>query len=386
MSHQHTCLFSEPTRTLTAAHTQLVVDLSAVERNVNSLRMRMPQQARLMAMLKAEGYGTNATAMARFLGGIGVDIFGLAYVDEAIRLRTEGITQPLFVTHAAPYEASLVVNYNLETAASDKIFIDALAAEASLHNKQINVHLHVNTGMNRFGCTPAEALALAKQIHSYPCLTLAGIMTHFPVADDPRHDAFTRSQIDSFEKVIDTIVAEGIPLPWRHAANSSATLRFDLPGFNMARVGLALYGLHVSKECKEASALECALTLTSRIIAINTCKVGETVSYGRTFTVKGKDRRIAVVPIGYHDGIHRRFSGKGHVIVRGQKASMVGRICMDFMMIDVTDIPDAACGDTVQIFGGEAMEVETFAACGGTIAHEMIACLGPRIERVFIKR
>ncbi len=385
MSTTSTCLYSELQSTDVRSPSQLFIDLSAVAHNVAELRTLMPEGARLMAMLKANGYGTDPFLMAQFLGDEGVESFGLAYVQEALDLRKKGITHPLFVLHAAPYEIAAVVEHRLEVAASDLPFIEAIAAESTRQQKCTALHLHVNTGMNRFGCSLEDALLLAQTIHRSPFLELAGMMTHFPVADDPRQDAFTEKQIHDFTHLAAAIRAEGIPLPWLHATNSSGLLRFSSANFNMARIGLGLYGLHASKECKSVSSLQCALQLTAQIFSIITCKVGETVSYGRSYTVKGKEQQIAVIPLGYHDGIHRRYSGRGHVIVRGQKAPMVGRICMDFMMIDVTEISDCAVGDRVDLFGGEAMTVEDFAACGGTIAHEVIACLGPRIERIFHK-
>lgn len=156
----------------------------------------------------------------------------------------------------------------------------------------------------------------------------------------------------------------------------------------MARIGLAVYGLHPSPATKKAAELRLALSLISRIVGINVCKKGETISYGRTYSVHREKQRIAVLPIGYFDGLHRNYSGKSAVIIRGQKAPMVGKICMDFMMVDVTDIPNASPGDPVLIFGedeyGHYLSPEELAARGDSIIHELITCLGPRIQRIFV--
>jgi alanine racemase/UDP-N-acetylmuramoyl-tripeptide--D-alanyl-D-alanine ligase len=205
--------------------------------------------------------------------------------------------------------------------------------------------------MSRFGCRPEEALALARLIKDCPFLEFEGIMTHFACADNPEDDDFTRQQATTFEKVIQEMQQKGIHVPWKHAANSAGAVRFHYPQFNMVRIGLAVYGLYASEATKSALELRLALSLTSRIVGVNLCKTGETISYGRSYKVRNDNQRIAVLPIGYFDGLHRNYSGKGHVLIRGQKAPMVGKICMDFMMVDVTQIPNATVGDSVLIFG-----------------------------------
>ena len=175
---------------------------------------------------------------------------------------------------------------------------------------------------------------------------------------------------------------------WVHASNSSAVMRFDFPQYNMVRVGLAVYGLYCSEAARKAMDLRLALTLVSRIVGINHCKIGDTISYGRSYRVERNEQKIAVLPIGYFDGLHRNYSGKGDVIIRGQKAPMVGKICMDFMMVDVTDIENASIGDAVLIFGedeyGQYLPPENLALQGASIVHELITCLGPRIQRIFV--
>ncbi len=266
--------------------------------------------------------------------------------------------------------------------------IRALAKEASEQKKRAKIHLHINTGMSRFGCRPEEARELVALIQTFPSLELEGIMTHFACAEDPNEDPFTLQQVAIFDRTIEDIERSGIKFKWKHAANSSGALRFHLPQYNMVRLGLAVYGLYSSKETSRALDLRLAISLTSRIVGINTCKQGESVSYGRKYRIRRNLQKIAVLPIGYFDGIHRKYSGKAHVIIRGQKASMVGNICMDNMMVDITDIPDAEVGDKVLIFGedeyGYYLSPEELARSGNSIAHELITCLGPRIPRIFV--
>jgi alanine racemase/UDP-N-acetylmuramoyl-tripeptide--D-alanyl-D-alanine ligase len=175
---------------------------------------------------------------------------------------------------------------------------------------------------------------------------------------------------------------------WRHAANSSGALRFHLPQYNMVRLGLAVYGLYGSEECQKILDLRLAISLVSRIVGMNICKRGESISYGRKYRVQRENQKIAVLPIGYFDGLHRHYSEKAHVLIRGQKAAMVGNICMDNMMVDVTDIPHVKVGDNVLIFGedeyGYYLSPEELAMSGDSIVHELMTCLGPRIPRIFV--
>ena len=367
---------------------QCVINLAAIAENITTIRHKLPPQTRLMVIVKALAYGTDEIRMARFLETQNIDILGVSYVDEGVVLKRAGVRQSIFVINAAIYEAAKVVKWGLEIGVSDKSLIEAVASEAMRQNKKIKVHLHVDTGMGRFGCRPEEVVGLAKLIHDCPALEFEGIMTHFACADDPGQDHFTLMQAEKFSDAIQELTAHGMPPRWPHAANSSGALRFHFPQFNMVRIGLAVYGLYSSQATKEAQELRLALSLISRIVGINTCKQGETISYGRSYCVQRDKQRIAVLPIGYFDGLHRNYSGKGSVIIRGQKAPMVGKICMDFMMVDVTDIPNAASGDSVLIFGedeyGHYLSPEELATRGDSIVHELITCLGPRIQRIFV--
>lgn len=367
---------------------QCLINLAAIQSNITTIRHKLPHKTRIMVMVKALAYGTNDIRMAKFLATCGIDILGVSYVDEGVALKRAGVTQAIFALSAAIYEAAKVVKWDLEVGVSEKELVSSIAQEATRHNKKVKVHLHVDTGMSRFGCRPEEALEIAQHIAQFPSLILEGIMTHFASADSPADDPFTLSQARCLENVINDIKAHGINIPWRHAANSSGAIRFDFPQFNMVRLGLAVYGLYPSEATKSALELRLSLSLISRIVGINTCRSGETISYGRSYTVTREKQRIAVLPIGYFDGLHRNYSGKNSVIIRGQKAPMVGKICMDFMMVDVTDIPSATIGDSVLIFGedeyGHYLSPEELADSGNSIIHELITCLGPRIQRIFV--
>lgn len=384
----------EPLDTITEAfndslcNNQCIINLAAIQANIETLRNKLPNGTRIMIMVKALAYGTDDVRISKFLETCAVDLLGVSYVDEGVALKRAGVNQDIFVINAAIYEAHKVVKWGLEVGISDKLLLESIACEAAKQNKCIKVHLHVNTGMGRFGCRPEDALNLAKWIVDCPFLKLEGLMTHFACADNPNDDEFTYHQAHVFDNVIEELKSNGITALWRHAANSSGAVRFDFPQYNMVRIGLAVFGLYSSEATKKALELRLALSLVSRIVGINDCKEGETISYGRTYRVERDQQSIAVLPIGYFDGLHRNYSGKSHVIIRGQKAPMVGKICMDYMMVDVTDIPNAAVGDTVLIFGedeyGYYLSPEDLALKGESIVYELITCLGPRIQRIFV--
>lgn len=370
------------------ANNQCIVNLAAIHANLSLIRKHLPQETRLMIMVKALAYGTDDVRMSKFLANSGIDILGVSYVEEGVSLKRAGVRQAIFSINAAPYEVAKVVKWELEVGVSNGSLITALAEEAARNQKCIKVHLHINTGMGRFGCRPEEACELARQIRSFPSLELEGMMTHFACSEDPQEDEFTLHQIQVFDQMIEEMGKEGISAKWIHAANSSGSLRFHLPQYNMVRLGLAVYGLYGSEETRKTLDLRLAITLTSRIVGINVCKQGESISYGRKYRVKREVQKIAVLPIGYFDGLHRHYSEKAHVLIRGQKAPMVGNICMDNMMVDVTDIPYVEVGDNVLIFGedeyGYYLSPEELAMSGDSIVHELMTCLGPRIPRIFV--
>lgn len=363
---------------------QCFINLAAIGTNLKLLKKKAGPLTKIMPIVKASAYGTDNRILAKFFESQGIDILGVSYVDEGILLINAGVKQKIFTLNAAPYEANKAVECGIEVGVSDLTMIRSLAEEARKQKKIAKVHLHVDTGMSRLGCRKEEAVDLALEIAATPFLKLEGLMTHFASAENPDQDGFTLMQIQHFDHVIAEIEKKGILIPWRHAANSSGLLRFHLPQYNMTRIGIALYGLTSSQTLE----LKLALSLQSRIVGINHCRKGETVSYGRNYLIERDHQKIAVVPIGYFDGLHRHYSGKGNVMIHGHKAPMVGNICMDYLMIDISDVPKTSLGDPVLIFGedehGNFLSPQDLALAGNSIAHELISCLGPRIQRVFI--
>jgi len=367
---------------------RLEIDLRKVQQNLEVLKRHTKGQIRFMLMVKANGYGTDAYAMTRFYQEIGIDIVGVAFVDEALYLRRRGITIDIFVLNAQECEFDLVIDHDLQLAVSSLSSIGCLQQKASDKNKKVFLHLNVDTGMRRFGCKPDDALRLAEEIDGASNLVLQGIMTHFTSADDPASDHLSNAQRDLFTAVLNQVRSQGILFSDTHAANSSALSRFEYTDYSMARIGLSAFGLHASKACQEALVLESACSLFSTIVALHTIGRGERVSYGGTYVEAKEKAVIAVIPLGYYDGLHRAYSNNGYFLIHGKKAPYVGTICMDYMMCDVTDIEEAHIGQEVLVFGqddaGHTLSCETFSTFGKTIPYEVLCCIGPRVSRMFI--
>ncbi len=364
------------------------INLAAIRSNIDLMRNKLKSDTRIMVMVKALAYGTDDVRLSYFLRTCGVDILGVSYVDEGVCMRKMGVTQDIFAIHASENEMKKAAHWNIEVGVSSILQIAAAIEAAKTRGIILKTHLHVDTGMKRFGCSLNEALELARAIHASPHLKFEGIFTHFPVADDQSQDEFTLEQVRSLTEIISSLESEGIRPTYRHACNSAASIRFAFDQFNMVRIGLATYGFHTSDASLPLLELRPALSLITRIAGFNEGTTGETVSYGRTHIISHQKARLAVLPIGYYDGLHRSYSGKGSVLIRGKRAPMVGRICMDYMMVDVTHIPEASIGDHVLLFGeddhGVYLSPEELASSGGSIVHELMTCLGPRIQRLFI--
>ncbi len=364
------------------SNSRLLINVSAIGENIEAIREKLPENTRIMAIVKGSGYGTDGPILAKSLLEFGIDIFGVANVDEAIALRNSGIIADILVINAAPFEVEKIVYFDLQVGVSSQEMVTALA---QCKKKQpVKVHLHIDTGMSRFGCRVEDSLKLAEAIIEADGLDLEGVMTHFACAEDAAEDAFTLSQKSRFESAIKRMREKGVNPVYTHISNSAGAIRFS--GTNMVRLGIAMFGISQSSSVEQEFHFSPALKLTSRIVGINRCKRGETISYGRNYVVEREEEKIAVIPLGYFDGIHRHYSGKGEVSICGKLAPMVGSICMDFMMCDITHIAEAKVGDVVTVFGGllPSLSIEEFAFRGDSISHELIACLGPRIQRIFV--
>lgn len=367
------------------APARLYVDLEAIRDNVQAIRRHIGHDGGVMAVVKSFGYGNDANRVALTLASAGVDAFAVAYPDEAIPLRRRGIDRPILVTNVRASEADKIVKYGLIALVFENATVDALQREAQRRGVTIDVHVEVDTGMNRLGVEPQDALAFCIDLDAREHLHFAGIMTHFAAADDPDEDEFTRSQIAAFEGVLQRLDNAGIRPPVVHAANTAAAWRFPESRYDMVRIGLGLYGVHPSSDVARATAgVEPAIEFVTEVIHINEVSDGESVGYGRTWRASGP-RRIATIAAGYNDGFPRFMSNGGEVLIGGARCPVVGNVCMDVSMVDVTGV-DVEVGDEAVLFGtrgGETITIEEIASRGRTINYEILTNISPRVRRIF---
>jgi len=370
-----------------SAPTRLIIDLTTVEANLRQLRRHVSTGVRLCPIVKAAAYGGDPVRLCRFLERIGVDYLGVAFTDEGVALRKAGISLPVLVLSPGRGEERRLVTHRLTPVLHSADGLDALERAAARADTPLRVHLEVDTGMGRYGFFPDEVLAVARRIHDSARLELEGVMTHFAAAEDPTEDDFTRAQIARFESVLQSLADAQIPVAIRHAAATAAALRFPEARFDMVRVGLGLYGVSPSDACREVLPLEYAVAAVSRISSIKTFPRGHTLGYGRRYRVTADSERIAFIPCGYHDAVWRDLHrGGGEVLVRGVRCPIVGTVSMDSAPINISAVPDADVGDDVLLFGqwqGQILPPEEVAQRAGTVTHQLLSGVGPRVQRIY---
>ena len=361
--------------------TVMEVDLEAMLHNLNHYRGLCGPSVRVMGMVKAGGYGTDAVEMARFLAHEQVAWLGVAYADEGIALRRQGISTPVLVMNPEPVPMETLHRYGLEAEVYDQRSLRA-ALDFSKHVPDSPpVHLELDTGMHRLGFMPDELPALFDALRGNHTLRVASIFSHLAAAEDPGQDAFTRQQIALFRTMAAQLTDVLGYAPLLHIANSAGASRFPEARFNMVRLGIGLHGIGV--DGAETSLLRPVETLRTVIAQVKEISAGETIGYGRKGQVE-TPMRIAVLPIGYADGLSRRLGeGRGRVWVHGLMARTMGTICMDMCMVDVTSIPCAA-GDDVFVFS-PLHPIQGFAQDLGTIPYEALTSISPRVKRVFVR-
>jgi alanine racemase len=340
-----------------------------------------------MAVVKADGYGHGAAQVARAALRAGATWLGVAVPEEAAALRSAGIHARILVLGPiAPDQAALVAAHDLDQCVSDPAQVETLSREAVAHGRRLRLHLKVDTGMSRVGLPPRAVRPAAERIAALPAVRLAGLMTHFADADadDPE---FTREQLARFGAVTQDLRAAGIAIPIRHAANSAALMRHPETRLDLVRPGIMLYGCSpCATRRAEDPALTPALRFRTAISQLTDLAAGATVSYGRTF-VAPRDMRIATLPVGYADGLSRLLSGCGQALIRGRRVPILGRVCMDMTMVDVTHLPDVRVGDEAVLIGrqgAEAITADEVARLTGTISYEVLCRIGPRVPRVYL--
>ncbi len=386
------------------------VNLAAFDRNVASIVASLPRDVRLIAVLKANAYGHGAVALARRLKREQVAMVAVALLEEAMELRNAGITLPLLVlgpVTEAQVRIALDHDITLGVPGPEELELVANAAK----DRDVAIHLKLDSGMGRMGSVETELPRVVELLRSAPRLRVDAIYTHLANASDP-DDPFTTAQIARFDTLVETLRQAGVEAPRHHVANSAATVRGITPG-DFVRVGIALYGAEPLDALWWTAAVSAAGAAPSRrppasgetplaqpartpavpiqlqpilrwrteIVRLKDLPPGHAIGYGTTFHTT-RASRIATLPVGYADGYSRRFSNRGEVLVRGRRAPVVGRVSMDLVTIDVTDIDDATLGDEVVLLG-EGMPVEELAEKLDTISYEVFCAISARVPRVY---
>jgi alanine racemase len=365
--------------------TAALIDLDALTHNFREVHRRA-QRRKILAVVKAQAYGHGAVRIAKHLLGLGADILGVALLEEGRELREAGIDAPILVMGAVvPSQAKALVGLRLTPVVYTPAVARALSNAAIALKTQIPVHVKIDTGMGRVGIAPEAAAAFVQELLDLEGIIVQGLMTHFADAD-LRDKQFAFKQMSRFETLLKELDAKGVAIPLRHAANSAALLDYQQALFTMVRPGLMLYGYNPLEEKPAGVDLLPVLSLVTRIAFFKKVPAGIPISYGRTFVTK-RESLIATIPIGYADGYSRGLSNKAEALVRGVRASVAGRVCMDMCMLDVTDVPGVCEGDEVVLIGkqgNERITADDIAVKTGTIAYEVLCDIGSRVPRVYI--
>ncbi len=400
------------------------IDLDAIAHNARELKRHVGEKTELMAVVKANGYGHGAVPVAKTALDNGASCLAVHRVLEGVQLRQAGITAPILVLgYTLPAQAETIVRWHLTPTVNTPEQAQALSAAASPppfippnsggeREAGLPIHIKVDTGLGRFGLLPQEVVDFVRAISALPGLVIEGVYTHFAVAD-AADKAYTLKQFETYLEVVKRLEEAGFTIPIKHVANCAATLDLRETHLDMVRCGIALYGLRPSSEVEgnrrlHTIPLRPAMTLKSRVARVRTLPAGSSISYGCTYTTR-EPTLVALVPIGYGDGYHRLISNRGQVLIRGQRAPIVGRVCMDQFVVKVSHIPDVQQHDEVVLLGrqgdlgirNEKLEIrdgelkgtplcdeisaEEVAAWAETINYEVTAGILPRVTRVYLK-
>ncbi len=360
------------------------IDLDRLYHNYREVRRVLPEGCRFAGLCKANAYGHGAVTIAKRLEEIGADYIAVSCYEEAAELRSAGLKMPILLLAPSPaFLAPDIARLDVQQAIGDIDCVRGMSRALAGTGLTLKCHIKLETGMGRtgFAVESEREMAGVRELLTLPGLEPTGVFTHFAVSDEPE-ESFTLEQFARFTKAVDELENEtGRSLGIRHCANSGAVVNFRETCLDMVRPGLLLYGLYPGAE-RGGLDLKPVMRLLTRVAEITEHHAGDTISYGRIFTCE-RDMRLAVIPVGYADGLHRSLSGKFDVLINGKRAHQVGRICMDMCMVDVTDMPEVKTGDIVTVFGDEP-EATELADIAGTISYELLCAISPRVPRVYI--
>ena len=365
--------------------TRAVIDLAALSHNLKIIRQRIGPHTQLLVVIKANAYGHGARDLALHLQKEGVDMLGVAFIEEGVALRQAGITLPILVmTGSLRDQMEMALEWDLMLSISDLDTVEVLSHLASKSNRSAKIHVKIDTGMGRLGFPFEDAMNAIRSIYSLPHIELKGISTHLSTADDP-DPTYTSYQTERFRSLRDSLSGYGIPLPMFHMGNSGAVLQHPETYFDMVRVGIMVYGIAPSLKLQDVLPIRPIMSLKTKIIHIKRVAKGSSLSYGRTY-VCPSEKLIAIIPMGYSDGLLRCMAGKIHVLIKGVRIPVVGTVCMDMCLLDVTGIEGVKIADEVVLIGSQGEEMITahdWAAWQDTIPYEVLCAIGHRVKRIY---
>jgi alanine racemase len=368
---------------------QANVNLRAVRHNINEIKKKIRKDAKLMLIIKADAYGHGAVALAKAMNEEGVDAYGVAIIEEAVELREAGITKPILVLGYTPKEQyGLVVAYDVTQTVFQYEMALELSKEAVRQGKTAKIHIKLDTGMSRIGFSDTEeSIETIKHIAGLKGIMIEGLFTHFARADEADRTS-TNNQIERYLSFAGKLEEEHIMIPVKHISNSAGILEFPQANLNMVRCGIATYGIYPSDEVNHESVkLIPAMELKTHVIYVKEVEGGVGISYNATY-VTDRKTKIATIPVGYADGYSRNLSNHGRVIIHGKYAPIIGKICMDQFMVDVTGIENVKQGDVVTLLGRDQdsyISVEELAEGSHSFPYELICTIGKRIPRVYLE-
>jgi alanine racemase len=365
------------------------INLDNIAHNVREIRKIVNDRTAILGVVKADAYGHGAIEVTKTLLDNGVSHLAVSMLDEAIQLRLNGVEVPILIlSYTDPVRADEIINYNVTQTVFSHDLAEALSNTAVRMGRKVKIHIKIDTGMTRVGFMPGfNAIKDVVKISKLPGIIIEWLFTHFASADE-KDKAYTYTQFERFMSIVAELQRIGINIPIKHVANSAAIINFPEMHMNMVRPGIILYGLYPSDYInKDKISLKPAMSLKANVILVKDVEPNTPVSYGRVFKTQHYSR-IATIPIGYADGYSRLLTGKARVLVNGEFAPVVGAICMDQCMIDITDLKgEVKTGDEVVLFGKQGdneIKVEEIASLMGTINYEIVTLVGKRIPRVYL--
>lgn len=366
-----------------ATETILEIDLNALEHNLSYLKSKLNPDTKILAVVKAFGYGSEAEIVAKELIKLGVDYLAVAYVNEGVSLRNSSIDIPILVLHPLPVNFEAIVNKCLEPSIySPKMLKEFIAFAESKKQKDYPIHLKFNTGLNRLGFWENDTAWIVEQLNKTSSVKVKSIFSHLAASEDSEETSFTKRQLKSFEAISEELIEALGYSPMLHTLNTSGIINYPEAQYDMVRTGIGLYGFGNSKA--ENKQLKPVATLKTVISQIHKIEPGETVGYNRAYKAKGYEK-IATLPIGHADGISRSYgNGVGWVTIHGATCTIVGNVCMDMLMVDITNI-ECSEGDEVIIFGNNPT-AEDLSAAINSIPYELLTAVSQRIKRVAYRK